>query len=379
MTEYRLARPQEEADVLDFINMVFSMHSQPHDFAALLPKVYAHPGFARYHYVAVEDGHIRGTVALLPLTLRVEENCALKAGYIGSVAVHPYSRGAGHMKALMRMALTDAEAQGYDLLALGGRRQRYAYFGFEKGGQRLTFSLNSDNVRHAMADVDEDAVRIREVTDAQDAVLEDVWQLSRRQMLTCERDRERLLDIFHSWHNALYVLEDARQDGTFLGYLNASGDQICELALLDERRLAETLKAWMRGRARAGITVPMYQRVRASYLKSIAENYTVTDAHMLRVINWRHALETLLTFKAGYQPLCDGRFVFEVEDGGRYLIQVRDHEVVVRDTQETPDLCFTQQRAAEFFFSPYSALMEASPMLKSFLPVPFEIPSADAF
>ena len=161
MTEYRLARPQEEADVLDFINMVFSMHSQPHDFAALLPKVYAHPGFARYHYVAVEDGHIRGTVALLPLTLRVEENCALKAGYIGSVAVHPYSRGAGHMKALMRMALTDAEAQGYDLLALGGRRQRYAYFGFEKGGQRLTFSLNSDNVRHAMADVDEDAVRIR--------------------------------------------------------------------------------------------------------------------------------------------------------------------------------------------------------------------------
>ena len=217
MTEYRLARPQEEADVLDFINMVFSMHSQPHDFAALLPKVYAHPGFARYHYVAVEDGHIRGTVALLPLTLRVEENCALKAGYIGSVAVHPYSRGAGHMKALMRMALTDAEAQGYDLLALGGRRQRYAYFGFEKGGQRLTFSLNSDNVRHAMADVDEDAVRIREVTDAQDTVLDDVWQLSRRQMLTCERDRERLLDIFHSWHNALYVLEDARQDGTFLG------------------------------------------------------------------------------------------------------------------------------------------------------------------
>ena len=285
MTEYRLARPQEEADVLDFINMVFSMHSQPHDFAALLPKVYAHPGFARYHYVAVEDGHIRGTVALLPLTLRVEENCALKAGYIGSVAVHPYSRGAGHMKALMRMALTDAEAQGYDLLALGGRRQRYAYFGFEKGGQRLTFSLNSDNVRHAMADVDEDAVRIREVTDAQDTVLDDVWQLSRRQMLTCERDRERLLDIFHSWHNALYVLEDARQDGTFLGYLNASGDQICELALLDERRLAETLKAWMRGRAKAGITVLMYQRVRASYLKSIAENYTVTDAHMLRVIN----------------------------------------------------------------------------------------------
>ena len=161
----------------------------------------------------------------------------------------------------MRMALTDAEAQGYDLLALGGRRQRYAYFGFEKGGQRLTFSLNSDNVRHAMADVDEDAVRIREVTDAQDAVLEDVWQLSRRQMLTCERNRERLLDIFHSWHNALYVLEDARQDGTFLGYLNASGDQICELALLDERRLAETLKAWMRGRAKAGITVPMYQAI----------------------------------------------------------------------------------------------------------------------
>ena len=84
MTEYRLARPQEEADVLDFINMVFSMHSQPHDFAALLPKVYAHPGFARYHYVAVEDGHAVGYACLSPY--RVKE--AYAATVELSVYVH---------------------------------------------------------------------------------------------------------------------------------------------------------------------------------------------------------------------------------------------------------------------------------------------------
>ncbi len=379
MAEYRLARPNEESDILDFINMVFSMHVQPHDFSRLLPKVYAHSGFSRYHYVAAEDGHIRGTVALLPLNLRVEGNSFLKAGYIGSVSVHPYARGCGHMKALMQLVLDDAEKQGYDLLVLGGRRQRYGYYGFEKGGTKLCFSVNGDNVRHAMSDVDSDAVCIRLVDDARDCVLDDIWHLSRRQMLTCERDRLRLLDIMHSWGSSLYALEDVEQDGTFIGYLCVNDRQITELALTDERLLPNVLKAWMKDRTDCKIIVPMYQRVRASYLKSIAENYTIADAQMLHIINWQNTLETLLTFKAGYQPMCDGHFAFDVEGSGRYAIDVCNHEVTVRETQESPDVCFVRQRAVEFFFSPYTALMESSPLLKSILPIPFEIPSADAF
>lgn len=378
MIEYRQALPQDEAHILDFINMVFSMDSQPHDFAALLPKVYAHAGFSRYHYVAVQEERILGVVALLPMTLRIEQGSALRIGYIGSVSVHPYARGAGHMKALMAFAVNDAKAQKLDMLLLGGRRQRYGYFGFEKGGTSLLFSLNADNIRHALCGVSTDMLSIREVTHADDATLQAILPLCSRQPFCCERAPERLLDIFHSWHNRLYVFE--RTDGNaFAGYLCASGDRICELALTDERLLPETLAVWMKGRSRAEILVPICHRVRASYLKSIAEGYTLSDAHMLRVLNWQHVLEKLLRFKAGYQPLCDGSFIFEIEDAGCYQIAVCNHEVSVSQSDCAPQIVFTPQRAVEFFFSPYTALFEASPMLKSLLPLPVFIPAADRF
>ncbi len=53
--------PEEEEQLLDFINLVFSQVRVPHDFEALLPKVYAHPGFSRLHAVAAEEGRIRAS------------------------------------------------------------------------------------------------------------------------------------------------------------------------------------------------------------------------------------------------------------------------------------------------------------------------------
>ena len=68
MTEYRFARPEEEPQILDLIDLVFSQGSRPHDFRKLLPKVYAHPGFAGFHAVAVRENRIRAVIAMLPLT-----------------------------------------------------------------------------------------------------------------------------------------------------------------------------------------------------------------------------------------------------------------------------------------------------------------------
>ena len=71
MTEYRFARPEDEEKVLDFIDFVFSQAHRPHDFARLLPKVYAHPGFSAIHALAVADGRIRAAVAVMPMTMGV--------------------------------------------------------------------------------------------------------------------------------------------------------------------------------------------------------------------------------------------------------------------------------------------------------------------
>ena len=80
MLEYRIARPEEEADILDLINLVFSQTRIPHHFDQLIPKVYAYPGYAPYHYIAVEDGKIRACVAVLPAQLHLDRDLSLQVG-----------------------------------------------------------------------------------------------------------------------------------------------------------------------------------------------------------------------------------------------------------------------------------------------------------
>lgn len=376
MIEYRKALPREEADILDFINYVFSQAHRPHDFKSLLPKVYAHAGFYRYHYVAVQEGRIRSTVAVLPVEMPLSSGQVLKIGYVGSVSVHPYDRGAGHMKKLMEIMLADAKTQ-YDLLALGGRRQRYQYFGFECGGGRLRFTVNKDNVRHALKDV-ECRMQLREIIE-DEPVLDEIHALCSQKQFCCLRDRARLIDIMHSWEGKLYALED---EAGLQGYVYTKGDGfLAEIGLVDESRMRELIKAYMclKNIDEVTVRVNSLNRVRANYVKSFAEKWQLSDDQMLHVISWQRTMEALLTLKADCQPLMDGKFVFEVEDAGRFAIEVREHGVRVTETKEEPLMVMTKQKAVEYFFSPYTAMMTLSPMLKSWLPVSLDMYPADEF
>ncbi|MBR5231987.1 MAG: GNAT family N-acetyltransferase [Clostridia bacterium] len=376
MTEYRKALPHEEADILDFINCIFSMAKKPHDFKKLGPKVYNHEGFHRYHYVAVEEGRIRGTVAVLPLEMPLGGGEVLKIGYVGSVSVHPYHRGHGCMKELMNMMLRDAGKQ-YDLLVLGGQRQRYQYYGFEGGGSRLTFEVTQKNVRHALADV-ETKIKLRKIECLKDASLDEIHAMCAAQPMTCVRDRGIFLDIMRMWESELYALED---ENGLQGYLYAMGnDYAAEIGLKDESRIGEVIKAFMQQTGEKKITVwadPL-NRIRANYIRQFCDDFSLSDSEMLRVINWKHTLEALLRYKAECVPLLDGRFVFEVEDE-RFAIEIKDHAVSVRETADQPDMVMTRLKAQEFFFSPYTAWMTVSPLLKSWLPVPFAVYPADGF
>ena len=55
------------------------------------------------------------------------------------------------MRRLMDMALDDMVREGIDLSVLGGRRQRYNYFSFEKTGSLYEFTINDDNLRHCFS------------------------------------------------------------------------------------------------------------------------------------------------------------------------------------------------------------------------------------
>ena len=121
-------------DYLDFINYVFGFNGDSSDFKKLLPKLYKYEYEPAVNsFVALEDGKFRAAVGAFDHDMSV---CGtrIKTRGIGNVAVHPYFRGCGYMKKLMNMALDDMIEEGIDLSVLGGRRQRYHYFSYDKLG-----------------------------------------------------------------------------------------------------------------------------------------------------------------------------------------------------------------------------------------------------
>lgn len=380
MTEYRFARPDEENDLLDCIDLVFSQSARPHNFRALLPKEYAHPGFAAHHAVAVEDGRIRAAVGMIPLTVQVQGAEPLQGGYIGSVSVHGQARGQGHMRRLMDMQLQAARERGYDFIGLGGQRQRYGYWGFEKCGAGLRFSVSAANVRHALGE-EKDPIDFLPVHGEDASVLDALSALHAAQPLYCARPRDRLFETLCSYGARPYVLRRART-GERLGYLTAFEDSISELVLIHGAEdLCDVIRSWMKGKKSCSVYLPAGQAAMIRQMQSFAENFSAADTQMIKVLRWDHLLQTGFALRsAAGLPLPDGRCVVAIGSAAPLALEVRSGRASVAPcAPDTPALRLTEQQAVSCFFSSFGALYPLDPALRPWLPLPFEIPTADQF
>jgi len=372
MMEYRKARPEETGKVIDFINLVFSMAHEPHDFKTLLPKAYGDDACSRpEHYIAVEDGYIEGLVGLLEGELTVGGE-TIKTGVIGSVSAHKYAKGKGHMKACMAMALEDAKRKGIELLWLGGKRQRYEYFGFTQGGIGLHFGLSEDNFRHGMREVDETPFSFAEIGP----YVHEAHALHCAQTVHALRAEENFEMICRSWEKkGMAVL----RNGEFAGYLVGN---ISELVLRDEADCEGVLKAWhiAQGRERVNITVPVWNKTRARTLAKVAGSCASGMIEMFRMEDFEKNIRAWLALKAGYARLMDGKFVLETE-GERIVIEVKDNAVSVAKTAEEPDAVLSRLEAQDLLISNmrWTDTDEMPACVENWFPLPLSCFGADGF
>ena len=364
MTEYRFARPEEEAEVLDFINAVFSRAARPHDFEKLIPKVYAHPGFSRYHAVAVEDGRIRGTIAMLPVKVHAGEY-TLTCGYIGSVSVHPRFRGKGYMKELMKMQTEEARRQDFDFMSLGGQRQRYQYFGFVQYGDVIHFYLNQANMRHALPK--DTPFRF---APAEECHAEAIAALHERQAFYCERPR--FLEALRTYGGVPYAVMNGE---TLSGYLVTLEDQITELCLENDADLPAVMSAWLREKKNCEVLCggEMTERIRG--LSAFAESYAISPSGMIKVLNWEKVLRAAMNMR----PLPEGEKAVQIENAGAFRLKAENGKAEVTPCSAPPDFIWTEKAAAETLFSPLHASLTADPLLHVWLPLTLDLPVPDLF
>lgn len=316
MVEYRRAREEEAADILDFINYVFSQAHKPHDFRKFNPPMYGsdYP-FWKEHYVAVEDGRIKAT---LSITKKYAE-CGGESftyGHVGQVSVHPYARGEGHMKRLMNMADDDMVNDGFDFSELGGLRQRYGYFGYTQGRPHYRMTVTSTNTRHAL--------RGRECT------------------LTARRRPHE-----GGW-SCLYDLLDA--NGEIVG---RAGESLLEL---DDPYLApEACEAYFcaSGQKQMTITAQMHEVERIRVINSFCENIVLANASMYKIYDFAKYIRAALTIRSQENLLPDGEMDVQIDREPLHIL-VQDGEVTVEPGREGQGVYLSRMQAQEMLFSPAS-------------------------
>ena len=363
-------------DIIDFGNYVFNL-----DFPSQLPKLYSnHRETSQYHYIIKEDHRIKAMVGSFPLGLTVCGNY-LKGRGIGTVSVHKYHRGSGYMRSLMDRAIADMKSEGCDFAVLGGQRQRYEYWGFTPCGIILELNFNRSNIKHYHNTI-EDTYQFIEYDDTIAKDLEKAVALHNSQPVHADREKANFIEISKSWGSKIYFIY---KNGDFAGYLSASGnhEKILEILLNNPDEIDKVIVSYMKSfhMGNTGVVLNLHRPKEFMRLSRLCENYTINSSANIYIINYINVIKAFMNLKNNLCPLEEGTLILNVEEKGRYKIEVVGGTVNVEEADRPYDISLSHIDACALLFSHASFVNTAysltNPLVKSWFPLPLYYPELD--
>lgn len=398
----------EQADlqeILDFANMVFGMEYGNINFEKLMSKAYNRKRANMIkHHVIRKEGKIKALIDSYPINIRMNDSnydeLCLKGEYIGTVCVHPKSRGKGYMIKLMQEAEKNAIEMGTDIMLLYGNRHRYQHYGFDCAGMRYNFSIDYRNAKHAsrnlmqLADnnIESDECYCFEKADDECEFWDDMYEMYSKRTVTA-RDYEDFKYCLKTNGAEPYVilLEDE-----FIGYfvLSKEGKNIIEFEVDEIEVLPHIIYDMMSefGMDSIGVSVGTDEIEKIQELNNIADYYNLCTLNLVKILNYEKVFKFLLEWKKTYSELEDGEICFciisedrkkkyinilikdgnidvscNASDSYSECIKIKERELVAL---LTTTMCYTEMHSID------GKLVKVP---KSWLPLPFFLSECDAF
>jgi predicted N-acetyltransferase YhbS len=383
------AGPEDFDDILDFIDFVFSQAHVPHDFVALLPKLYKREYFTDgIHYLAREEKKIKAVVGAFPLQIVFSGGVSVNGRGIGMVSVHPRARSKGYMKVLMNMAHEDMRNDGMAFSCLGGQRQRYEYFGYIATGTNYYFTVCEANIRHTLGKDWKTSLRLMPVAPADKETLDNINAIHESKAVKFYRNRDRFYDILSSWESKTFAILDGEQ---FEGYLVCKPGSygVAEINMKNISRVNESLGIYLRYRNEHGsqdsvqVMAGPQDIEKNRNLSQFSESCRQGTACQFNIFDFKVFIEPFLKFKAKQRTIADGSFVLKIEGepGTALEISVRQGIPEIKESASSPDLVLSHLEAIQFFFTPTAALtipaIGEKVFLQSLLPLPLFLENLD--
>ena len=316
------------------------------------------------------------------MELKLLDNLSLKVMGIGSVSVHPDSRGCGYMKILMNMALEDMKKEGVHLSCLGGNRQRYEYFGYTPCGQKISYEINSENVKHSLKKYINKNIVFKEVKDNDFDFIDKAYDLYNKDKFKFSRDKSAFFDILKSWNFDVYSIYN---DEIFVGYIVSSKDKgyISELKVKKHEDFIKVLANFIESNNlnKVNIELPVWEKKKVKELNVVASKISQENCYQFNVLNYEEVIKQLLSFKASYGKLVDGSMSFNVLEYGKFKITIENNQVTLDRFDGDCDIELSHLETMQLLFSPFGSYLidneKLHGIINSWFPIPLFIPTQD--
>ena len=366
-------------EAMDFMDMAFGFDS-PRDFPMLLPQIYRPTDeWMRCNYAIRREGQIVSVVGAYPREWQIGD-VTLKLSGIGGVCTHPDYRGQGLMKALMERAVADMKSEGCHISWLGGQRQRYQYYGYEKCGNESHFALRRANIRHAKLEPRD--IRFEPMGAAYTDRISAASAFHEAKPIHIQRSQEDFVLYLLSGYSEPWVALDGNEK--VIGYLVTTPDTrgIREIASQNTETSLDMLVAWSsRIDSDLRVCVQPYDVELLRALADLAESVDVSGSGNWQVFDWATTLQAVMKVKHVTKGLAEGTVRIGIGEE-TYLASVDSKGVsCVRDEGEA-DISLTPLAAHRVLFGPARPsdgveISDSTRILESWAPLPLGFMRAD--
>ncbi len=358
MSKARWARDEEFEEILAKSNIIFGGEGNTDYFQGYHPKLYVARNSASEHLVVDGEDGIEGILGVFPAKLKVLDTVLSVDGF-GTMGVVKEGRGKGHMKELMNTAVATSRSRA-DIAFLGGRRQRYEYFGFTPSGVALSFSFNRDNAKHGIDLSHIGDITFKPLEENDTEALLAIKTIFEKRPAHALRDDKLLFATLHTCRSRVYKI---LRCGKFFGYLSCGAENrvINEIELCDNKDIALVLAAYLTHFELRGVSVSavfLFEREKLCALEAVCENFSMVCCENFQIYNFEKVVDAFLKLKASYAKLLDAKAVIDILGHGKLCIDIADGTPKAYLTEDDADITLTAIEATRLLFGLSSKVLD---------------------
>ncbi len=384
--EIRHLTPADHTDLIHLLNRSFGItYGRIMDFNKEQPKIeYNDEENMHKHIGAYIDGRLACVVGIYPMRGHVggEE---ITFATTGNVATLPEFEGQGAFSKTFERAMEIGEETGIDVARLGGKRQRYNRYGFDKGGFSYECTFTKKNRQRVFPEFDPKEITFTRIEKDDTAALKFAHDLNEQRDFYLERGIENGYDGTYRTLTAKVCLPFLAKNsaGENIGYISAStnGERIWEIRATSTENYINMIPAWNYFAScdvRFNITPLLTEEAR--FFTRVCEDVKVSSTTFFKIINWEKVTRAYLNLKAKYETLPDGELKIAITDYGTLNISIREGKPSCICTDDMGDITLDKLGATRLLFGhlPTDAVCPLPYFAKCWFPLPMTWDSLDA-